>query len=60
MSLGDFADDAGVAGDGVDRLDECVRMRGYELTLVVGATYKKEQDVGYLTQEMISSTSSKL
>jgi len=46
MSLGDFADDAGVAGDGLDRLDKCVRMRGYELTLVVGATYKKSKMLG--------------
>ena len=40
MSLGNFADYTGVAGDGVDRLLECVRIRGYELALVVGAAYK--------------------
>ena len=37
LSLGDFADDAGVAGQGSLRLVERVSVCGDELSLVVGA-----------------------
>ena len=40
LSLGDFTNDAGVAGEGVVRLLEGIRGRGHELTLVVGALFQ--------------------